>query len=141
MQEHCCLLSPCIVHCRDPSRVDSPQDLSSLSFRKIREFFFGKFTFPPKSCDSVKTGKEKSWIPDFGSLLLGSHEPPDKFVKAPLYLVQVAKHFRSFAFLNARNSEPCLNLWWLTVWVARLLEQPRNNFEAMLQKLLSRALV
>ena len=135
------LLSPVTLHCILQRSKQSRFTLRCqfLVLQKNSRIFFGRFTFPPKSCDSVKTGKEKNWIPDFGSLLLGSPEPPDKFVKAPLQLVQVAKHFRSFSFLNARNSEPCLNLWWLTVWVAQLLEQPWNNFEAMLQKLLSRA--
>ena len=84
MQEHCCLLSCCIVYSRVPSRADSLKMLVPSPLENSEIFFFGKFRFPPKSCDSVKTGKEKNWIPDFESLLLESPEPPDKFVKASL---------------------------------------------------------
>ena len=83
MQEHCCLLSCCIVYSRVPSRADSLKMLVPCPLEKSEFFIFGEFTSTPKSCDSVKTGKEKIGFQILVTSFGGSPEPPNKFVKAP----------------------------------------------------------
>ena len=84
MQEHFCLLSCCTVYSRVPSRADSLKMLVACPLEQnVILFFFGEFTSTPKSCDSVKTGKEKIGFQILVTSFGGSPEPPNKFVKAP----------------------------------------------------------